>query len=119
MGCLSDCIDNHKFCSLIDPPADEPHTNNTGFVTVEEGYAIEILCHISGGNPIASLHWKCDNRHVSGTNTINATMFLSELSLLAKPTYNGKSCYCYASHPLFAGKKVETVLIILCKYCVL
>lgn len=103
-------------CFLVDPPTNEPQTNNNGFLTVEEGSNIEIRCHITGGNPISSLSWKCNEQFFNGTDTINGTTIQSQLSIPAKSSYNDKSCYCIVFHPLLEEKQIETKLNIQCKY---
>lgn len=81
-----------------------------------DGSFIDIHCFLFGGNPLATLSWRCNENSIAGTNIQNETTSRSELLLQAKSSYNGKTCDCIATHNLMNPRKVSTNLNILCKY---
>ena len=82
-----------------------------------DGTAVTLTCQLSGGNPVATLSWRCPGKSVSGSNQSTTSLAVSVLSLTMDSTYNGQQCTCTASHRItsFSRTKTET-LTVYCKY---
>ncbi|XP_062605655.1 synaptogenesis protein syg-2-like [Saccostrea cucullata] len=73
------------------------------------GTAVNLTCQILGGNPVATLSWRCKNTVMTGTNQSNSTTAVSVLSLVMNKSYNNQQCTCIASHSFLTSPKSRSV----------
>ncbi|XP_061168925.1 synaptogenesis protein syg-2-like [Saccostrea echinata] len=73
------------------------------------GTRVTLTCHLSGGNPLATLLWRCKNTVMSGTNQSTFTTAVSVLSLVIDSSFNNQHCACTANHSLLTSPKSTSV----------
>ncbi|XP_062568573.1 synaptogenesis protein syg-2-like, partial [Saccostrea cucullata] len=98
------------------PSADPVITASPPGLQYNTGTRVTLNCQLPGGNPIATLSWRCKNTGVIGANQSNSTKAVSVLSLVMDSSYNNQQCSCTANHSLLASPKSTSVsLTVFCK----
>ncbi|XP_062592041.1 synaptogenesis protein syg-2-like isoform X5 [Saccostrea cucullata] len=73
------------------------------------GTTVTLTCQLPGGNPVATLSWRCKNLVLIGINQSNTTKAVSVLSLEMDSSYNNQQCTCTANHSLLTSPKSRSV----------
>lgn len=108
---------NNFSCYKLDPPTSFPMIlANPANFEYDDGTRVNLTCELSGGNPLATLSFKCNEISGTQSNYRNETA-ISVLSVIVDKTYNNKQCSCLAMHRLFnISRPVTKTLNIFCKY---
>lgn len=112
-------ISKKSFFSFLDPPTSDLLilTNASNF-EFDDGADVTLICKLNGGNPLATLEFKCNNLIGKDANVGNETA-VSVLSVVVDKSYNNKQCSCLANHQLFNNSRSETkTLTVFCEYLI-
>ncbi|KAJ8321713.1 hypothetical protein KUTeg_000184 [Tegillarca granosa] len=80
----------------VSTPMISGYTNNQ---TLYETTKNHLTCHVTGGNPVASITWTCRGFAVSDINHSVEGEARSTITLDIDREYNNKQCICEAVHP--------------------
>lgn len=110
---------NLFFFSFLDPPNSDPVIlTNTSNFEFDDGARVTLICELNGGNPLATLDFKCNDFIGKDVNDGNKKA-VSVLSVVVDKSYNNKQCSCLANHQLFNSSRSETkTLTVFCKYLI-
>ncbi|XP_062618358.1 synaptogenesis protein syg-2-like [Saccostrea cucullata] len=117
------CTANHSLLSrpksrsvsltVFYPPSTDPLiTASPEGLQYNNGTRVTLTCQLPGGNPVATLSWRCKNTVMTGTNQSNSTTAVSVLSLVMDSSYNNQQCTCTATHSLLTSPKSTSVSLI-------
>lgn len=87
------------------PPSSDPIVSGYDGSKLYVNNGIVLSCQVTGGYPLATLSWTCDEQDYPGTNRSVVNTTISELSITATANLNGKSCTCKGRHPVNSYSK--------------
>lgn len=104
---------------FLDPPTSGPAIlSNASNFEFDDGTLVTFICKLNGGNPLATLDFKCNKLIGTYANVGNKTA-TSVLSVEVNKSYNNKQCSCLAKHQLFNSSRSETkTLTVFCEYLI-
>ncbi|CAC5416043.1 unnamed protein product [Mytilus coruscus] len=79
------------------PPPDNPTIQQTPNRPIIRGETVVLTCSVSGGFPLPVLTWNCSG---NSTNTTSGNTAFYTIIFMASKQDNGKTCTCYATHPV-------------------
>ncbi|XP_062572113.1 nephrin-like isoform X1 [Saccostrea cucullata] len=92
------------------PPSTDPViTASPPELQYSNGTRVTLTCQLPGGNPVATLSWRCKSTGVAGTNQSTSTISVSVLSLVMDSSYNNQQCTCTATHRLLTSPKSRSM----------
>ncbi|XP_052061604.1 synaptogenesis protein syg-2-like isoform X2 [Mytilus californianus] len=83
--------------SIYYPPLDVPTIQQTPNRPIIRGETVVLTCSVSGGFPLPVLTWNCSG---NSTNTTSGNTAFYTILFMASKQDNGKTCTCYATHPV-------------------
>ncbi|CAC5367820.1 unnamed protein product [Mytilus coruscus] len=102
--CLAsqDTIDSYSdsashMLNVIYPPESHPTIQQAIPGPVDSGSSISLIYSLSGGNPLASLTWKCKG---ITQNSSSSTKTEYIVTFTVNKNFNGRVCTCSATHPI-------------------
>ncbi|XP_069115894.1 nephrin-like isoform X2 [Argopecten irradians] len=98
-------------CLYADSPISGIMLSPSGSKTISAGENASIECQVKGGNPLATLYWRCKGLPVQGYNISGPKLAASRLIIPIDKSYHGQQCVCNARHltrpdGVFATKNV-------------
>ncbi|XP_062592042.1 synaptogenesis protein syg-2-like isoform X6 [Saccostrea cucullata] len=92
------------------PPSTHPViTSSPPGLQYDTGTIVTLTCQLSGGNPLATLSWRCKNIVMTGTHQKTSITPVSMLPFVIDSSYNNQQCTCTANHSLFTSPKSRSV----------
>ncbi|XP_071176546.1 B-cell receptor CD22-like [Mytilus edulis] len=94
-------------------PTSSPDIKQIPSQPVIEGNKVTLTCEISGGNPLPTMTWQCDNfANVVPVDLPPANRVVSSIERVVTRLDNGKICICIGQHPLWTPDKQATHIVI-------
>ncbi|XP_060085338.1 synaptogenesis protein syg-2-like [Ylistrum balloti] len=78
----------------------------SGNKDIGAGDSVTLDCHVRGGNPIATLTWRCKGALRTGKNLTSTDTARSTLTVTVDKTYNGHICACIATQQTNPGREI-------------
>ncbi|XP_062592037.1 synaptogenesis protein syg-2-like isoform X2 [Saccostrea cucullata] len=114
------CTANHRLLTspkstsvsltVFYPPSTHPViTSSPPGLQYDTGTIVTLTCQLSGGNPLATLSWRCKNIVMTGTHQKTSITPVSMLPFVIDSSYNNQQCTCTANHSLFTSPKSRSV----------
>ncbi|XP_033758959.1 nephrin-like [Pecten maximus] len=98
--------------NVIYPPSGPMWMIPSDRKTVQSNAIETIDCQVKGGNPLATISWRCKGSPEIGKNLIKKDVSSSRLEITIDKSYHQQQCVCTASHQavskrVFGQKSVE------------
>ncbi|XP_060081922.1 nephrin-like [Ylistrum balloti] len=92
--------------NVIYAPTDKLMMSPSGNKDIGAGDSVTLDCHVRGGNPIATLTWRCKGALRTGKNMTSTDTARSTLTVRVDKTYNGHMCACIATQQTNPGREI-------------
>ncbi|XP_060073809.1 hemicentin-2-like, partial [Ylistrum balloti] len=86
------------FDVIYPPLATNIYLLPSGTETVTNGTTQRLECQLKGGNPLATLTWRCKESPRIGVNLTTSNLSASRLTFTVDETYHGQQCVCTATY---------------------
>ncbi|XP_033757840.1 roundabout homolog 3-like, partial [Pecten maximus] len=84
-------------------------SGNKTFLT---GTNVTLFCGVKGGNPLATLAWRCKGMQLTGIHWITNEEKRSKLSVSVDRSYHQKQCICTAEHQASQNRHFGTAAVL-------
>lgn len=102
-----------NYYSFLDAPLSMPTiVPSSPGVPYLRGTNVTITCRLRGGNPLATLSFKCNGKSLKESNQTNTTTAISALDFVIDVTFNNKTCICIGTHPASENKFQNNITLI-------
>lgn len=101
-----------NYYSFLDAPSSMPEiVPSSPGVPYLRGANITITCRLSGGNPLATLSFKCNGKSLKELNQSTTTTAISVLNFVIDGTFNNQTCICIGTHPASDNKSQNSITL--------